>query len=240
MHSPFIFDFIQNVLNKKLDKTEIYPIENLRNQFKKDEEVLLIEDLGAGSLVSKTNQRKVSTIASVAVKPKKYSQLFYKMIQHYQCKNIVELGTSLGITTAYLSKANPQATVYTLEGSKTVAGKAQQGFERLGLHNIKLVLGNFDDTLQEVLHKINKVDFVYMDGNHQREATIRYFNELKPFLHDESIVILDDIHWSKGMEDAWDEIRHSDFVKYDIDLFQIGILLFNPNFKEKQHFVIKY
>ena len=240
MHSPFIFDFIQNVLNKKLDESKIRSIENLRSQFKKDEEVLLIEDLGAGSLVSKTNERKVSTIASVAVKSKKYSQLFYKIIQHYRCNNIVELGTSLGITTAYLSKANPDATIYTLEGAKTIARQAQQGFDSLKLHNIKLVLGNFDDTLKEVLNEIKKVDFVYIDGNHQREATIRYFKELKPFLHDKSIVIMDDIHWSKGMEEAWNEIRNLDFVRYDIDLFQIGILLFNADFKIKQQFVIKY
>lgn len=240
MHSPFVFDFIKNVLNKKVNKTAFAAIENLRRQYKNDEDVLIIEDLGAGSVISKTNKRKVATIASVAVKPQKYSQLFYKMIQHYQCKHIIELGTSLGITTAYLAQADLNATVVSLEGAKAVASKAQQGFDALRLSNIELILGNFDDTFQTVLDKLGKVDFIYIDGNHQLDATLRYFNQLKPYLHDKSIVVLDDIHWSKGMEDAWNEIRKLDFVKYDIDLFQIGILLFNTDFKEKQSFVIKY
>src|SRR6187549_3536231 len=121
MHSPFVFDFILSVLNNKKSYKAPQEIEDLRRELLKENKSITIQDLGAGSRVQSSKQRTVRSLARSAVKSKKYSQLLFRLVTHYQPKNIIELGTSLGITTAYFSKANPLASISTIEGSETVA-----------------------------------------------------------------------------------------------------------------------
>ncbi|MGZ8559631.1 MAG: O-methyltransferase [Chitinophagaceae bacterium] len=240
MHSPFVFEFIIKVLN---DKT-VYPaycvVENLRQQLLKDQTVLSFKDFGAGSVVDKTNQRTVASIAKNAAKPAKFGQLLYRMVRHYQPRTILELGTSLGITTSYLSLARPDAKLITLEGAPAIAETARQNFKTLNIQPVEIVTGNFDETLSSVISKLSSVSFVFIDGNHRREPTESYFNQLLPKTNNESILIFDDIHWSKEMEQAWATIKQHPSVYCSIDLFFIGIVLFRKEFKEKRHFVIRF
>jgi hypothetical protein len=135
VHSPFVYDFIRKVL---IDKRGFYAydaIEACRNNLLKDKRVLHIEDFGAGSRLKKTNQRTISEIAHSSLKPKKFSQLLFRIINHYAPENILELGTSLGITTAYLASAKENAIVHSMEGSTEVAAVVKSNFEILGLKN---------------------------------------------------------------------------------------------------------
>jgi predicted O-methyltransferase YrrM len=246
IHSPFVFEFITKVLN---DKT-IYPaykqVEALRQQLLKNETLLTIDDPGAGSSISKTDQRTVASIAENAAKPKKIGQLLYRIVKYYQPKTVLELGTSLGITTSYLATANPKASVITMEGAKTVAAVAKENFKILKLQNIELIEGNFVDTLLSVIGQSgttvegSTVNLAFIDGNHRREPTERYFNQLLPKINNNSILIFDDIHWSREMEQAWETIKSHEAVRCTIDLFFIGIVFFRQEFKEKQHFIIRF
>ena len=66
-----------------------------------------------------------------------------------------------------------------MEGAKAVAAIAKQNFELLELTNISITEGNFDDTLPLTLQKINApVTFAFIDGNHRKEPTISYFEQL--------------------------------------------------------------
>jgi predicted O-methyltransferase YrrM len=240
MHSPFVFDFIVHVLNDKTGYSEYEKVEALRNQLLRDDAVLSVEDFGAGSTVTKTNQRKVSSIAKNAAKPAKYGQLLFRMVKYYQPASILELGTSLGITTAYLSLANPGARLVTIEGSKEIAAAAGKNFAGLKLDNIEPVSGKFDEKLPTVLSELSPVHFVFIDGNHRREATVKYFKQLLLHTVNESILVFDDIHWSRGMEEAWEEIKNDPSVTCSIDLFFLGIVFFRKEFMEKQHFRIRF
>ncbi|MCD2421450.1 class I SAM-dependent methyltransferase [Niabella pedocola] len=240
MHSPFVFEFITKVMNDFTRYPDYERVEALRKQLQNDPSVLTVQDLGAGSAKSSASTRKVASIAKNAAKPAKYGQLMYRMIRHYGALRILELGTSLGITTSYLAAANPEARVVTLEGAPSVAQKARENFTSLGLNNIELVEGNFDDTLPAVLNALEKVDFVFIDGNHRKEPTERYFQQLLPYIHNETLLVFDDIHWSAEMEAAWDNIVVQDAVTCDIDLFYIGILSFRKEFKEKQAFAVRF
>jgi predicted O-methyltransferase YrrM len=240
VHSPFVFDFIENILNDKRQFYAYNKIENLRNLLKNESEVLEVEDFGAGSVVSKTKMRSVKEIAKSALKPVKFGQLFFRMVDYYQSKNILELGTSLGITSSYLALANTSATVTTMEGSKVIAQIAKQNFTSLGIKNIHQILGNFDDTLPTFLSKSKPLNFVFIDGNHRKLPTLNYFNQLLPHLHNDSIVIFDDVHWSEEMEEAWEIIKQDERVRLTIDLFFIGIVFFKAEFKVPQHFSIRF
>jgi predicted O-methyltransferase YrrM len=247
MHSPFVFEFITSVLNDKTDYPAYTQVESLRQLLVRDQTLLTVEDFGAGSAVDKTNQRSIASIAKNAAKPAKFGKLLYRMIRQYQPKTVLELGTSLGITTSYLSLAKPDATIITMEGAKSVADAARQNFNTLQLlrgspfgQNITIQEGNFDQTLSAVISNLSSIDLAFIDGNHRREPTERYFNQLLPVTHNDSILIFDDIHWSTGMEQAWATIQQHPAVCCTIDLFFIGIVLFRQEFKEKQHFKIRF
>jgi predicted O-methyltransferase YrrM len=236
MHSPFVFSFITQVLNDDRSFYAYGHIEKLRSDLLANENKLTIEDFGAGSRVKKDNVRMIKDIAQSSLKPKKFGQLLFRIVDQYAPATILELGTSLGITTAYLASAKEATAVVTMEGAKAVAGVAKNNFSHLGLQNIELVEGNFDETLSAM----RTIDLAFVDGNHRYEPTIRYFRELLPAMHEYSILIFDDIHWSKEMEQAWEEIKKDEAVTLTIDLFFIGLVFFRKEHKVKQHFVIRF
>ncbi len=240
IHSPFVFDFIRNVLNDKRDFYAFPPIERLRQQLKNDQSVIQVDDLGAGSSVSKSNQRTVSQIARYALKSKTLAQFLFRLVNYYQPENIIELGTSLGITTAYLGAGNPNASVYTIEGAPAIASIAKKNLQQLNLHNVKLLKGSFDALLPIVLSEMKRVDFAFVDGNHRLEPTLHYFEQLTRHSTETTILVFDDIHWSAEMELAWNRIQDHPLVMCTIDLFFLGLVFFKKDFKVKQHFIIRF
>lgn len=240
IHSPFVFDFVTRVLNDRRQFYAFQKIEAQRGMLLLNNNVITIEDFGAGSAITASNQRKISDIARWSLKSPKYARLLFRMVNYFQPSTIVELGTSLGITTSYLAAAQPSASVFTFEGAPAVAALAQQVFQQLNMANIRLTPGDFDETLLPFLQKNRKVDFVFIDGNHREEPVLKYFEWILPFTHARSILVFDDIHWSAGMESAWKKIISHPAVTCSIDLFFIGVVFFNPDFKVKQDFVIRF
>ena len=200
-----MFDFITNVLNDKRSFYCYKTVEYIREELKQNDTLLSIEDFGAGSHTKQFHHRTVSSIASSALKPARFSQLLFRMVNYYQPQTILELGTSLGITTCYLACAKNDAHVITMEGAPEIIAVAKQNFARLQLENIKTIPGNFDDTLPEVLQILPPTDFVFVDGNHRKKPTLTYFEQLLQKKASKSIFIFDDIHWSRDMEEAWQQ-----------------------------------
>lgn len=240
MHSPFVFEFITKVLNDKTRYPEYEKAEGLRKKLLVDKTMITVQDMGAGSTVTKSPSRSTNSIVRNAAKAAKYGQLLYRMVKRYQPQTILELGTSLGVTTSYLAAAKPDAAVITLEGAPEIANRAKQHFKASELDNIDLIEGNFDNTLPSVLSRLSTVDFVFIDGNHRKEPTLRYFQQLLSHAGNDTVLVFDDIHWSREMEQAWKTIKSHERVRVSIDLFAIGIVFFRQEFKEKQHFVIRF
>ncbi|MBD0296667.1 MAG: class I SAM-dependent methyltransferase [Flavisolibacter sp.] len=240
IHSPFVFDFVWHVLNNKKQYLPPSSIEQVRKELLHDKQIIDIEDLGAGSRIETRKQRAIQQVAVTAVKPKKYSQLFYRLVRHYKPQTIIELGTSLGITTAYIAMANPAAQVFTIEGSTALGDKAKSVFDRLAFNIVQVIQGNFDTELPVLLQKIEKVNLAYIDGNHRYEPTLHYFHQLLMKCGEESILVFDDIHWSAEMEKAWQAIKNHPDVRCTIDIFFLGFAFFRNDFKERQHFTIRF
>lgn len=238
-HSPFVYQLVDEVIYDNKPKTDYEPIEAQRQKLLTDGRTITILDLGAGSHVNNNKQKKISEIAHNALKPPKLAQLLYRLAARFQPENMIELGTCLGVTTLYLQKAAPKAKVFTLEGSPEIAKVAADVFQKSGKNNIELVVGNFDDTLTGVINKLPRLDFVFVDGNHQYEATLRYFNWCLPKVHEDTILIFDDIYWSEGMKQAWAEIKAHPQVSATVDLFWIGLVFFRKG-QVKEDFLIRY
>jgi predicted O-methyltransferase YrrM len=238
VHSPFVYRLVDKVIYD-FDAKKVYTdVENLREQLLIDNRIITITDLGAGSHVNNNRQKKISDIAHDALKPPKLAQLLYRLVAGLKPRNIIELGTCLGITTLYLQKAAPGTKVYTLEGCPQTAGIAKETFKKAGINDVELITGNFDNTLPDVINNLDKLDFVFVDGNHQKDATLKYFEWCLPKVHENTMLIFDDIYWSEGMKEAWNEIKSHPKVTVTIDLFWIGLVFFKAG-QAKEGFLIK-
>jgi predicted O-methyltransferase YrrM len=239
LHSPFVFELYTKIIQSKTLLPVFQEIENLRKKLLKNNSTIEIIDLGAGSKIYKTNQREIRQIAKNAEKNPTFGRLLFKLIQHFKPDTIFDLGTSLGITTIYESKAYANSQITTFEGCPATAIIAKQNFEELKCKNIEVIIGNLDSTLPKELSKIKKLDFAFFDANHRYEPTIRYFELCLKKVTEGSVFIFDDIHWSEEMHEAWQFIREHKEVMISIDLFYVGLVFFRKN-QPKQDFVLRF
>jgi predicted O-methyltransferase YrrM len=234
VHSPFVFDLITQVLNPKRDFYIFEKIESVRAELLADQRTIKVNDLGAGSRELKSDLRKVSQIAKNSLQPASSARAMFRLVDHFKPASILELGTSLGITASYLASA-AKVPVHTIEGSPEIIAIAKEVFSKLQLENIRYHGGPFKDKLPEVLSQLEQPAFILMDGDHTYQSTIQYFDLIYHSLHEDSIVVLDDIHWSSAMEKAWNEIRLRTEITLSLDFFHFGLLFFRKG-RIKEHF----
>ena len=237
MHSPFVYDLLTKCLYTKKEKSSHNRIKSYIQSLLKNSRIIKVTDFGAGSQVFKSNDRKVSAIAKNAGIPIKRALLLNKLVSYFQFNNGLELGTSVGIASAAIAQDNP-IQLTTLEGCPETAGIAQLYFNKFNLKNIDLQIGEFENLLKSFSETESKIDFIYFDGNHQKAPTLKYFKQLLPLAHNNSVFIFDDIHWSKEMEEAWEEIKVHPEVRITVDSFFWGMVFFRKE-QEKEHFTIR-
>lgn len=238
LHTPFLYDLYTKAIKSDKLNGDFSEIELIRSKMLLDNTVIKISELGAGSKKNPHTERAIADIAKNSLTLPKYSQLFYRLVKYFNVRNIVELGTSFGINTLYLAKF--EATkVYTFEGCENTAEIAKTNFEKYGSKNIEIIVGNLDHTLSSFLNGSIKPDMIYIDANHQFDATMRYFELILKNKHDQTFVIIDDINWSSGMQKAWNAIKRHPEVMLSLDLFRCGIVFFKHDLT-KQHFFLKF
>jgi predicted O-methyltransferase YrrM len=213
-------------------------VEALRARMLVSEQEIRVTDFGAGA-GRRPAVRKASFIARRSATPQRFARLLFRLVNRFRPGHILEMGTSLGITTAYLAAADSTARVVTLEGCPETAAVAAANFRLLRLPNVLPLTGEFSETLPQALALMPAVDFAYFDGNHRREATMEYFEACLAKATDDSIFVFDDIHWSRGMEAAWESIRRHPRIGTSLDLYEAGIAFFHP-VQAKQHFVLQF
>lgn len=235
--SPFVSDLLTQAINVKASYYAYTKIEKLREQLLNSNKTINRLDLGATKQTH--SKKKVGLIAKNSAKSPLQAQLLFRLVNYFQPSNILELGTSLGISTAYLASANTKTKVVTVEGCPETAKAAQQNFKHLRLKNINALVGDFDVVLPKVLNGYQQLDFVFFDGNHRKAATLNYFYQCLAKAHNNSVFVVDDIYWSGEMMEAWEEIKHNKKVTVSIDLFFMGIVFFSKE-QEEQHFLIRF
>ena len=240
LHSPFVFDLYSNIIRSDNPaEPQFAPIRALQKELLQDAHKIQITDFGAGSRVNSSRERAIRDIARNSQKPPRFGRLLYRLIQRFDSRLIIDLGTSLGITTLYEAVAAPTAKIITFEGCPQTAAVAERNFRKLNRQNIEIVTGNIDETLPERLKEVSSIDFVFFDANHRYEPTVRYFETCLSKAHNDTCFIFDDIHWSDEMEQAWETIRAHPSVTVSIDLFYIGLVFFRSQ-QPKQDFILKF
>ncbi len=238
IHSPFVFDLYNEVLNVKKEYYFFGPIASLRASYLNNQQEIEMLDLGAGSTLGKATKRKISSIASSSLQSAKNAALLFRLVDYFQPKNMIELGTSLGITTCYLAKAAKKSNIVSIEGNPALASLAKQGFQKLAIQNITCKTGSFETHFLNTLKEFKYVDFILFDGNHRLEPTMQYFEQALPFATENSLFVFDDIYWSNEMKQAWQKIKENPQVTITIDLYDMGLVFFRKG-QRKQHFKLR-
>lgn len=198
-----------------------------------------MQDYGAGSKKKLNNNVRVADLAQSSLSSVGQCHQLYQLCQWLKPTTVLELGTSFGLSSAFLQVAQPNAQIVTIEGNPELVKMAAE------LHRLifdqrrpKLVLGQFDKILSQELSKMDRLDMVFIDGNHNYASTVKYMQLILPLVHTESMIILHDIYWSPGMVKAWKYCKEIDRVCISIDLFHMGILLFNKRSHQKQEYTL--
>ena len=240
IHSPFLYRFYTQAIAPAPGDRPVPAIESLRREMLHSTATVPNIDLGAGSRKNTGGELPVRRIAAVSLKPVKESRLLHRIARYLKPRCILELGTSLGISTLYLADACPHAEIHTIEGNPYIRNIAIQNFEKSGYVNILSHEGNFDEILPVLIPKIAPPDMVFIDGNHTYEATMRYYRLFSAAAAQKPVcIIFDDIYWSAGMQQAWKEISASPEVRLSLDLFRMGIIFFDMRLS-KEHSYIRY
>lgn len=202
-------------------------IEDIRSRFCNDRRSVAITDFGAGSKISTKDSRTIKSIGRGGISTSKYSRLFQKLIRKFECHNILELGTALGINTMYLATSSPDVRIWTFEGNIPLSEIAEQAINDSKYDNIEVIKGNIDVTLPEFVHNSRHIDFAFLDANHTYKSTVSYYSQLKEKLSERAVVVIDDIYWSKEMTRAWKDIRNNTPEATFIDIHKCGIIIFD-------------
>lgn len=253
VHSPFVYDLLTNIIYNRNKYYCFKKIENVREQFLQSKKTICINKtywnaLSGGnnesiSALSKegttTIEKKAWQLAKQVAIPSVYSQLLFRLINHFQPSQIIELGTSLGFHTAYLAAASSEIKVITLEENKEIEDIIKQNYKQLKLKNIEQKIGRIDTVLAGVLARCPTLNFVLFNGNHCKQETLNYFQLCLEKANDASIFVFNDMYASPGMKEAWNEIKNNERVTVTLDLFHLGIVFFRKE-QVKQHFLIKF
>lgn len=234
VHSPYIFSLIKHIYDEPFDWAVYRDIESLRSRLKRNKTLLTFPDYGDDG---NEKQRKISQIVRRSSKSRVHCKVLSQFVSYVNPSVGLELGTSLGISYAYMVRTAPNATFVTIEGSPQIAEVASNNLSELGLFgNIKV--GQFDDVLPSLLEELETVDFVYVDGNHQEDATWNYFNQIVNHVSRAGCIVFDDIYWSDGMQQAWQRICRDPRINLSVDFYHFGVVFTRPGVA-KQHFKLR-
>ncbi len=238
VHSPFVFSLVTKCFYDKKNKPEYTLIKDYRKALLENKNTIDVTDFGAGSRVFKSNKRQISRIAQTAGISSKRAELLFRITQYFQPKSILEIGTSLGLATSALALGNPKAKLTTLEGCPETSKIAKEQFQQFNFNTIESITSQFESFLNADNLYLKNYNLIYFDGNHSKEATLAYFEQLLPTINNETLWIFDDIHWSSAMEEAWEQIKEHPKVRVTIDTFQWGLVFFREE-QAKEHFTIR-
>jgi len=236
IHSPFVFDLVNRCFYDKKKYNTYSNLTRYRKDLLHNKNAIEVTDLGVGSHILKHKTRVISDMAKNAGSTLPRTKLLFRLVRYFNPKNILELGTSLGIASHAMSLGVPEATITSIEGCPNISKFTTDNLKQNDITNVNIINGAFDEALNKL--ELNSYDLIYIDGNHQKEATINYFEKLLPTANNDTIFIFDDIYWSKGMTEAWNTIIQHPEVTVSIDTFFWGLIFFRKE-QAKEHFSVR-
>ncbi len=236
VHSPFVYDLVTQCFYDKTNYPDYKALKTYRKALLGNTDHISIQDFGSGSRVFNSNERSISAMAKHSGSSQKRVQLLYRLVRYFKPQTTLELGTSLGMATQAMALGHPNNHITTIEGCSNTSAFAQKQLSKIKPNNIEVITGDFDTVLPQL--KTPQYDFIFIDGNHNKTATLHYFELLLDKAHNDTIFIFDDIYWSKDMKAAWQQITTHPKVTVTIDTFNWGIVSLRKE-QAKENFTIR-
>lgn len=235
LHSPFLVAFTKAVIEDRRHFYAFSYAEDIRERLKLDRTMVQVVELGARSLVSDQSERTIENIVKHTAIPPPAGQKLFRIVNYFNPKRLLELGTSLGISTIYQAFGSLNGQLITIEGNPHLQPWSDQAFLLCSLGNVTSLRGPFKTQLPLALKKLGKLDYFFMDGDHRMNPTWSYFEIALKFAHNDSVFVIADVHWSDEMEACWEKMKNHDEVTLSIDLFHFGILFFRKELRAEKH-----
>ncbi len=239
VHSPFLYELITNQLHRKIKADWVTKVEQYRKQLLTDRRTINVTDYGSGSQFDKGNTRRVRDIVRHSSTSARDGRLLSNLATAMQCRNIVELGTNLGIGALYLAHSAHCQKLITIEGCPTLSQMAATAFKQLGANNITTINERFESALPKVLSEMSTIDLLFIDGNHSYQPTMSYFANCLPFAGNDTVFVIDDIHKNAEMERAWHKIIENERVTLTLDFYTMGVVFFRSQLS-RQTICLRY
>jgi predicted O-methyltransferase YrrM len=226
IHSPFVFDLVNKVLSDRSVYDEYHFFQQVLDSLRQTKASVEVQDIGSPSLTFKNRNRLVSRLLSRSSVDAATGRLLFRLCRYYKPENIIELGTSIGLSALFMAKGSPGSRITTIEGNTALAAFAQSLFRKYRVKETDVRQGLFDEILPGIKSEKKSPRLVFIDGNHTYHATMKYFHFFSDWM-EEGFLLFHDIHWSMGMTKAWKEIQKHPKSVVTIDLFKCGIVILN-------------
>ncbi|SFT76948.1 Methyltransferase domain-containing protein [Lishizhenia tianjinensis] len=236
VHSPYVYRLQDESFKNDFSATFLKSFKSFEKALTKNSELIAVNPFGAGSKKGKKKQLPLNKLANRARTSSKYGKLIFQLGEHIGAQHVLELGTHLGIGTAYLSQISTLKSLTSVEGCANLHRKAHDHLTQLGIQDKCTLVRN---TFEAFIEQDNTVyDLIFIDGDHRSEALFEILEGLQKNIHNETLLVIDDIRWSKDMFKAWQELIAKNDYHLSMDFFRMGVLAVRKN-QEKEHFILK-
>jgi predicted O-methyltransferase YrrM len=235
IHSPFVYDFCIQVLNNKIDKEVLRKINAIKFYYKSRNKKLTLQELGAGK--SGTYTCDLYTYLKRTAITNRYGSILHRLVEHYQIQEIIETGTGLAISSAWLATAGNCPLVHSIEGNASLVQEAIEMTQHFKFNNINIHHGLVGNILPTLAQRIKEKTLIFLDAHHSGDATERYVDILLPHILEDTILVLDDINYSKSMHAAWKKLTLNERVSLSINLYRIGVIFFKPELSKQEFYL---
>lgn len=232
VHSPFVYDLITKALKPQISTEHTGIIKNIEREIAHTPP-FMSTDLGTG------NNRELSgkSLLKMSINDR-YGSMLYGLCQHFSPENILELGTSAGLSAAWMALGSPKAKLTSVEACPRKTQLAGEVLRKNGISNVDLINGEAASYIQQLRKKEYKAQLFFIDADHSYESTKYFYSKLLPLSTENSLMIFDDIYWSLGMTEAWNEISADKNVSLAVATMRFGMIFFRKGI-EKQYFRLR-
>ncbi len=234
VHSPFVFDLITKVIEEKYAYYCFQDLELLRKKLSFNTGEITYTDR------KEKGGRKTRSVGEIvrreSIRPKQGALLF-RLTNYFKPRNILQIGTTTGLSTLYLTSYATGLRCVALENIPEFAPIARQAFAKGGRNPIDLRVGNYMDLLPKALKEMTSLDFVFFNAPYERQDNLRLFNACMKYARNDTVFVLAGIKANREMRDLWEEIQACPEVTVTLDLYSLGIVLLNRKLHKRDYIV---
>lgn len=204
VHSPWAYDLIEFVINEKLP---YYAYEDLYPFWEKAPQYL-------------------------PQYPQSRDELLFRLVNRFNPKFILEVGTGAGVSTGYLASVSKDSKVVTVDHTHPAVKEVRKNLKRIP--NIEyIVADDVLETVQEILDGGVMPKFVHVAHTSQWRQVVEL---LIPRMESDAVIVVENLG-KKEKKEWWKGVIQNEKVGVTFQMSKVGLLFFDLK-KTKQHYLL--